>query len=270
MANYMVWVLVGSMLLLLVEVLSGRHRNVYRPGDFKILIGSVLIGRGFMAIVASATVATLYSFVLPVYQGYFAEASFWFVLPLLVLIDEFFFYWVHRFAHQGFAPDSRLGWLWKLHRTHHSGRHMNVLLYYRLNLFWYFVIPSAWVLGAALYLGLGKAVLGVIVIKNIWNVVTHSNFRWDDVLRSSRFSGPVFRALEHVFVSPGIHHTHHGYGKDGKTYRNFGVVLSLYDWVFGTLHIPEGRPDHYGLPGKDAHWLEELFYPLVNFERKKF
>jgi hypothetical protein len=81
--------------------------------------------------------------------------------------------------------------------------------------------------------------------------------------RSHRYTGPLFRALEHVLVSPGIHHTHHGFGRDGKNYRNFGTVVSLYDWMFGTLHIPQGRPANYGLPVRDAHWLEQLFYPLV-------
>jgi hypothetical protein len=33
--------------------------------------------------------------------------------------------------------------------------------------------------------------------------------------------------------------------------------------MFGTLHIPTGRPWRYGLPGPQPHWAEELFYPLV-------
>lgn len=268
MTAYTTWVMIASCLLILIEIVSGRHRNVYEAGDFKILIGSVLLGRGVMAVIAASSVAAIYGWLLPAYEGSLAGSNAWLVFPLLLLADEFFFYWVHRFAHKGFAPCSKLDWLWKLHRTHHSGRHMNVLLFYRTNLFWYFVIPSAWVLGLAIYLGLGKAVLSLIVIKQAWNVITHSNFRWDDHLRRLAVIGKIFYALEHVIVSPGIHHTHHGYGKDGKAYRNFGVVLSLWDWLFGTLHIPEGRPAHYGIPRKQVHWLEDLCYPVVNFSRK--
>lgn len=84
-----------------------------------------------------------------------------------------------------------------------------------------------------------------------------------DAVRRHRLFGPMFRAAEHVIVSPGIHHTHHGFGKDGASYRNFGVMLSVWDWLFGTLHIPEGRPYRYGIPGHNAHWLEELAYPLI-------
>jgi sterol desaturase/sphingolipid hydroxylase (fatty acid hydroxylase superfamily) len=76
-------------------------------------------------------------------------------------------------------------------------------------------------------------------------------------------SGPIFQVIEHVFVSPGMHHSHHGYGKDGGNFRNYAVTLSLFDWIFGTLHIPVGRPWKYGIPGPDVYWAEEVLYPLV-------
>lgn len=38
--------------------------------------------------------------------------------------------------------------------------------------------------------------------------------------------------------------------------------------MFGTLHIPEGRPSRYGVPGEDPHWTEEAFYPLNLLVRK--
>ena len=49
---------------------------------------------------------------------------------------------------------------------------------------------------------------------------------------------------------------------DGGNYRNFGIFLSIYDWLFGTLHIPQGRPSRYGIPDPTPHWAEEVFYPL--------
>lgn len=96
-----------------------------------------------------------------------------------------------------------------------------------------------------------------------WNLVTHSHFRWDDAIRRHPRFGRAFRAGEHVLISPGMHHTHHGFGKDGASYRNYAVTFAFFDWMFGTLHIPTGRPWRYGLPGPQPHWAEELFYPLV-------
>lgn len=260
MQNSFVWIYTATALLLLIEILAGRHRGAYHRGDFRLLLGSFLLGRWVMAPLAIALMSGCYALFLPgQFQGALSDTPFWLAFPLLLLASEFCFYWVHRWAHN----PVRHPVLWKIHRTHHTGRHMNVSLKFRLNLTWFFIIPSGWVNGLALYLGLGEAVIAVIITLQVWNLVTHSNFRWDDAVRSHPALGPMFRALEHIVVSPGIHHTHHGYGRDGASYRNFCTVLSLYDWLFGTLHIPQGRPSRYGIPGSDPHWLEQLFYPLV-------
>jgi len=264
MSQYFIWVAVLTVILLALEIAMGRHKGVYRKGDFPLVIGSFFLGRSVMAPLAIALIAGLYQWVFPPrLAGSLSEVPFWLAFPALMLAGEFVFYWVHRWAHQ----PQRFPVLWKIHRTHHSGRHMNVLLNFRLNLSWFFIIPSAWINGLALYLGMTEAVTAYVLALMIWNTVTHSNFRWDDVVRRHAVFGPVFRGLEHIVVSPGIHHTHHGYGPDGKSYRNFCTILSFWDWVFGTLHIPEGRPARYGIPGSDPHWLEELFYPLVRIKK---
>lgn len=263
MGKYILWVTIASVVVLLIEIVAGRHKGVYQKGDFKILIGSFLIGRWAMVPLATMLVAAVWSSAFAGFRGSLAAVSPWLAFPVLLMITEFCFYWVHRFAHG--SKSTKYPVLWKIHRTHHSGKHMNVLLTKRLNVFWFFILPTSWVNGLALFLGMTEAALGVTITTMVWNLVTHSNFRWDDAVRRHRLAGPVFRAMEHVFVSPGIHHTHHGYGKDGASYRNFGLVLSVYDWAFGTLHIPDGRPWRYGIPGTNAHWLEELAYPLVNF-----
>ena len=265
MNQYLIWVVLATLAILALEIITGRHRGVYRKGDLPLLAGSFLLGRWVMAPLAIGMIAALYRLALPSQlQGALSDTPFWLAFPLLLLTGELVFYWVHRWAHQ----PRRFPVLSKIHRTHHSGRHMNVLLDFRLNLTWFFIIPSGWINGLALYLGLGDAVMAYVVLLMAWNTVTHSSFRWDDAIRRHPFFGTPFRALEHIVVSPGIHHTHHGYGKDGKNYRNFCTILSFWDWVFGTLHIPEGRPAHYGLPGKDSHWLEELAYPLLRFGNK--
>lgn len=263
MGKYILWVTIASVVVLLIEIAAGRHKGVYQKGDFKIVIGSFLVGRWAMVPLATMLVAWVWSSALPGHRGALAAISPWLAFPVLLMITEFCFYWVHRWAHE--SKSTRHPLLWKIHRTHHSGKHMNVLLTKRLNVFWFFILPTSWVNGLALYLGLTEAALGVTIATMVWNLVTHSNFRWDDTVRRHRLAGPVFRALEHVFVSPGIHHTHHGYGRDGASYRNYALMLSVYDWMFGTLHIPDGRPWRYGIPGPNAHWLEELAYPLVRF-----
>lgn len=262
--SYLAWATVGAVIVLVVEVFCGRHKGIYkRKGELPLIFWSMMIGRFGIAPFIGVGVAYIWAGVLPQFNGALLGTSLWLAVPGVILFGEFLFYWVHRWAHQTSKSRSLL---WMLHRTHHSARYMNVAVWMRLNLFWYVIIPNVWSMGLCIYLGLGEAAGIYTVLNIVWNIVTHSDFRWDDAVRRHSMIGRIFRGLEHVFVSPGIHHTHHGFGKDGASYRNFGVLLSFWDWVFGTLHIPEGRPFKYGLPGHDAHWLEELAYPLIRIK----
>lgn len=260
MDTTMFWTFAVLGAFLVVEILAGRHRNLYTGNDY--LVNGFCIFLAFtLRPILALGVANAIGYALPQAQGSLKDASFWPALIVIIITSEFCNYCVHRASHE-LRRNRFLGWLWPLHRTHHSAKYVNVILHFRISLFWAIVSPLTWVHAFAYYLGLGAAASVSIAIFSIWGVFTHSHFRWDDSLRSHPRIGPLFRALEHVIVSPGIHHTHHGYGSDGKTYKNFGILLSVFDWMFGTLHIPKGRPAHYGLPGPTPHWAEEIFYPL--------
>lgn len=249
--------------LLVAELVTGRHRGIYSAADWKVNLSSFVLGGAVLRPMMSILTALAFELTLPSLQGALTEVP---LIPAFLgisLIAEFFFYWTHRLSHEGAGKYPRLSGLWKLHRTHHSGKYMNVLTTFRQNLAWMVVQPEVWIFGMAIHMGLGAAAGIAAGIRLVWNLVTHTNFRWDDAIRCHKFAGPAWRVLEHVFVTPGLHHTHHGWGRDGASYRNFGTVFSIFDAVFGTLHIPRGRPARYGLPGPQPHWSEEVFFPLI-------
>lgn len=245
-------------IILVAEILSGRHRQVHRTRDWLITAGCFLTLQ-MTRPVAAILVATVFGLLLPAGQGALAHLPLWPSVLVLLLVSEFVFYWIHRWAHD----PVRHKILYGLHRTHHSAPYLNLVVMMRLNPFWVFVVGNSWTVGLALYLGQGAAGAIVMGITIAWNVLTHSDFRFDDLLVKTAWGKRVVNALEWVFITPRLHHTHHGYGKDGKNYRNFATVLSIWDRMFGTLHIPEGRPARYGLPGDDKHWSEEVFFPLL-------
>lgn len=250
----------ATLVVLALEVVMGRYRGLLTSENVKSTLSSI-VGNLITRLLSTILIATLVGILLPEFQGALADTPLYVAYPAVFILCEFCFYWVHRWSHE--AKGKRHDWFWKLHRTHHSGKYINVIVTMRQNIFWPFVVPTPWVLGIATFLGLEQgAALSLITIYG-WNLITHADFRWDDVLRRQPGIGPVFRALEHVLVSPGIHHTHHGYGRDGANYRNYAVTLSLFDWIFGTLHIPEGRPWKYGVPGPQPHWAEDVFFPIV-------
>ena len=260
MSHAGLWILGTIAAILVAEVAAGRHRGIYDRNDARVMALCFVSGQAIRPVMMFLP-AWLIGVLLPAGKGALHGVGFWPGLIGMLLVGEFTNYWVHRFAHEWkVRPWGE--WLWRLHRTHHTAAYVNVLLNFRISLFWAFVSPLTWVSAVAIYLGLGPAALTATLIFSLWGITTHSHFRWDDPIRANRVFGPAFRALEHVFVSPGVHHSHHGYGRDGGNYRNFGIFLSVYDWMFGTLHIPQGRPSRYGIPDPSPHWAEEVFYPL--------
>lgn len=224
----------------------------------------VMLGVSVRPLLAGA-VALAVAVVLPLGRGALEDAPFWPSVLAIILLAEFVNYWMHRWAHNA-ERSKYFRWLWCFHRTHHTAPYMNVMLHFRVHFAWVLCSGLTWVTALAFYLGLGAAAALAIGLFAGFGVLTHCHFRWDDRLRAHPRYGRYFRALEHVFVSPGLHHSHHGFGRDGGNYRNFGIFLSIYDWMFGTLYIPGGRPAHYGIPRRRLHWAEEVFYP---FYRRK-
>jgi len=256
------YVLIATVGLFVIELIAGRHRRIYNWNEALVVSLCLAIGLSVTQPLVALSVGFLLASLLPAYRGVFADVPFVIGFPVTLVIVEFCFYWVHRWAHDGQTKPG-LAWLWKLHRTHHSGKYMNVLTTIRVNPMWSFVVPTPHLIGVALYLGQGKAAAATMLTIRLWNVITHSNFRWDDPIRAHPVGGGIFGAIERIVVSPGIHHTHHGYGHDGATYRNYAVTLSFLDRLFGTLYVPSGRPARYGLPGPNPHWTEEVLFPIV-------
>ncbi len=260
MENLGLWVLAITGAIFIAELVAGRHSRIYSRSDWFVNIICILIGSAVRP-VAAAGVALLIGVLLPAGKGALSGVPFVPALIAIILLAELANYLVHRGSHA--MKGSRwFDWFWRMHRTHHTAKYVNVLLNFRISLFWGLVAGLTWVISLAIYLGQQEAAMLAVAIFSFWGIFTHSDFRWDDAIRRHRLFGPAFRGLEHIFISPGIHHSHHGYGKDGGNYRNFGIFLSIYDWMFGTLHIPEGRPFRYGIPGKTPHWADDAFSPF--------
>ena len=252
------WVFILIVVVLVIEIIAGWHRGVYRREDWFVTGGCFLVNQLLRPLVVWLQTSLLV-LLLPGFAGALSGVPFWPGFLGILLVGEFCFYWVHRLAHQ----PVRLPLLWGLHRTHHSAKYLNVTVMSRVNVFWPFVVPFGWVTALALYLGMAPAAVLFFAVVLLWNTFTHSAFRWDDLLVKNTFGRHLLTAIEWVFITPRLHHCHHGWGKDGKLFRNYATILSIFDRLFGTLYIPSGRPEKYGTPYKSEHWLGEIFYPLV-------
>lgn len=187
--------------------------------------------------------------------------SHWPFIPAFIgflLLEDFLHYWLHRYAHEW-------RWLWKLHRTHHSGTAMNVGLVFRYNVFWTLLLPQSWIAALLVYMGLVEVFFAVTFTTFAINVVTHLSSRWDLWLwEKVPAIRPLWSVVERVITTPDTHHAHHGMGPDSNARGNYAVVFFLWDTLFGTGKIPRRAQRQIGLPHSGRlHWAEELFWPLV-------
>jgi lathosterol oxidase len=171
----------------------------------------------------------------------------WAQLPLVLVVADLAFYWIHRAAH-------RLPSLWRLHRLHHSSERLDWLASERLHLA-EIVIVRALVLVPLTLLGFTQAaILGYSTFASFHAVFIHANFR------------PSLRWLEPLLMTPRLHHLHHATDADAID-KNFAVHLPIIDRLFGTLFAPAGRwPTRTGVVGfraPDGFWGQQasLFAP---------
>jgi sterol desaturase/sphingolipid hydroxylase (fatty acid hydroxylase superfamily) len=110
-------------------------------------------------------------------------------------------------------------------------------------------LPLAW-LGAS-----PQAAFAVAVVTTVWGDFNHANL---DV-----GLGP----LGYVLNNPRMHLWHHDQSSEGGIAKNFGVVFSMWDYLFGTAYWPRDRaPERLGYPGDvemPRSLLGQLGWPLA-------
>lgn len=182
-------------------------------------------------------------------------------VALLLILDDMMQYWWHRLSHT-------VPWLYKLHRPHHNAEYMSVRIVYRNNIFYYLLMPSLWLSGVLVYLGLGWVYAGYAVVKMAVIIAAHSDRRWDAPLYRLKWLSPLMWLIERTISTPATHAAHHGkHASDGVTnYKgNFGNLLFFWDVLFGTAKITRRYPEKIGvenLPPTTA--AEQLLWPLIH------
>lgn len=149
------------------------------------------------------------------------------------IVRDFVQWWVHRLLH-------RVPFLWEFHKVHHSVAQMGFAAHLRYHWMENVVYRTLEYLPLAL-IGIGLRDFFIIHIFTLAvGHFNHSNFRLD--------LGP----LKYIFNNPQMHIWHHAYDlpEDRRTGVNFGITLSLWDYLFRTNYIPsDGRDIKLGFPG---------------------
>lgn len=162
--------------------------------------------------------------------------------------------------------------LWELHKVHHSAEVMTPLTEWRQH-------PIEFALFGVI---VGLA-MGVTYGAMAWlfgpdaqpftlfqiNILLVAHFATFHHLRHSGVWIAATGWLARVFHSPAHHQIHHS--TDPRHFdRNFGYALSIWDWVFGTLWVPERR-GRVTLGLDDAPYTglrDSLVRPMVDAARQ--
>lgn len=159
----------------------------------------------------------------------------WAQLVSLFVIRDFIQWNVHRLLH-------RVPWLWEFHKVHHSVEEMGFAAHLR-----YHWMENV-VYNALQYIPLAMIGFGVddfFIVYVFTLAVGHFNH--------SNIKVPL-GPLKYVLNNPQMHIWHHAKAwPEGRDHGiNFGITLSLWDYLFGTADIPsDGRDIPLGFPGSE-------------------
>ncbi|GJM29258.1 MAG: hypothetical protein DHS20C17_18930 [Cyclobacteriaceae bacterium] len=156
----------------------------------------------------------------------------WIQLLTLLIIRDFIQWWVHRLLHH-------VEFLWEFHKVHHSVQQMGFAAHLRYH--WMETV----VYRTIEYLPLAMIGFGIddFFIVHIFTLAVghfnHSNLTIN--------LGP----LKYIFNNPQMHIWHHAEHLPPEHPKgvNFGLTLSLWDYLWGTNYIPyNGRDIKLGFP----------------------
>jgi sterol desaturase/sphingolipid hydroxylase (fatty acid hydroxylase superfamily) len=172
----------------------------------------------------------------------------WQLFTLFIIAD--FIQWnVHRMLH-------RVPWLWQFHKLHHSVKEMGFAAHLRFHWMETVVYKTVQYIPLAMIgFGIDDFLLVHLFALTIGHL-NHSNLGWS--------YGP----LKYIFNNPKMHIWHHSKAlSENHPYgMNYGLSLSIWDYLFNTAYIPEsGRDIELGFENDEAFpdtFGEQMTYPV--------
>jgi len=180
---------------------------------------------------------------------------YWTQLLTLFLIRDFIQYNVHQVLH-------RVPILWEFHKVHHSVEQMGFAAHLRFHWMETVVYRTLEYIPLAM---IGFGINDFIIVHLFALSVGHFNH--------SNINIPL-GPLKYILNNPQMHIWHHAYSTSWprKYGVNFGLTLSIWDYLFKTNHIPEsGRDIELGFEDLEKFpqgFLKQAGYPLFGGSKR--
>lgn len=175
----------------------------------------------------------------------------WWQMLFLFLYVDFIHWNLHRLLH-------RFSWLWNFHKVHHSVKEMGFAAHLRYHWFENVYYKGLQYVPLAL---IGVSVESLFVVHMFTVLIghlNHANLGWG------------YGAFGKIFNSPKMHIWHHAKELPNRYGVNFGLSLSVWDYLFKTAYIPEsGKDVELGFKGDEyfpGDFIGQAIYPLNKSE----
>ncbi len=232
MLNYYNWLAGLAILFILLERFWPRlaGQSVFRRGWLSDAIYLVFNSKYLSILLGYVTSLWIAKLDRAVGPGWVGAWPWWVQFTVLLVSLDFLKWCIHNLLH-------RVPWLWEFHKVHHSVVEMDWLSDWRFHWGEILVYNSLLYAPVALLGARGEVALAVGVVDTLVGHFAHANLRWR------------VGWLKYVLNSPEMHLWHHSHPDCGPSNRNFALTLSIWDWIFGTAHVPTHHPARLGFDG---------------------
>ena len=213
----LIFVAVLGSMLLLEQLLPRRSQAPERARRWRANFGVQLVNLLCLRLLFPGAAVGVAYWAQQQQLGLLQGAALWWALPLSLLLLDLAIYAQHVASH-------KWGWLWRLHRMHHSDTFIDAstaLRFHPLEI----LLSMVW--KSALIIALGAPLLAVLVFETLLNasaLFNHANLR---------LPVAVDRWLRRLIVTPDMHRVHHSVHPE-ETDSNYGFNLPWWDRLFGT------------------------------------
>ncbi|MBV9260224.1 MAG: sterol desaturase family protein [Pseudolabrys sp.] len=186
----------------------------------------------------------------------FAQRS---VITVMLFFAYEFGYWLDHYLKH------RIPVLWELHKVHHTAEVLTPLTSFRMHPLDTLVFGNILAVTAAITNGVGAYWFGDVTYQYALsgtNIILVAFIHLYVHLQHTHMWIAFRGALGRIFVSPAHHQIHHSTNPIHFN-KNLGSCLAVWDWMFGTLHIPAKEREKltYGVEPAypDAHTITGEF-----------
>jgi len=169
---------------------------------------------------------------------------------LFFIIIDFVQWYTHTLLH-------KFEFLWNFHKVHHSVKQMGFAAHLRYHWMEPVLYKSMKYIPLAI---MGGFTVHDVAIVHFFNIIVghlnHANLNWDYGIFKYIFNNPKMHIWHHVKTLP----------EERKNGVNYGITLSIWDYIFKTNYIPkDGKDIEIGFEGDDQFpkdFLSQELYPL--------